>query len=41
MYEFRIPTCANITYGNIDSLLNDFHSLDMLVQMESTYNING
>lgn len=33
-YAFRIPTCANIAYGNKESWLNDWHSLDMLLSME-------
>lgn len=33
-YQFRIPTCANIAYGNIESWLNDWHSLDLMLQMQ-------
>ena len=33
-YQFRIPTCANIAYGNKESWLNDWHSLDLMLQMQ-------
>ena len=38
-YEFRIPTCAQIVFGNKESWLSDWHSLDMLLQMQATYGI--
>ena len=33
-YKFRIPTCANIAYGDIETWLNDWHSLDLILMMQ-------
>jgi len=30
-YTYRIPTCANIAFGDIESWLSDWHSIDMLM----------
>ena len=34
-YHFRIPTCAQIAYGDIDSWLDDWQSLKLMLSMTS------